>query len=75
MSLPPGLPMWTIYDHPADYPRHFVVRSYLVGREGEGGSRVHLADSLEEARAFVPPGLFCMERSPEDEPQVVETWF
>lgn len=67
--------MWTIYDHPADYPRHFVVRSYLVGREGEGSSRVQLADSLEEARACVPPGLFCMARSPDDDPPIVETWF
>lgn len=78
-SEPPGLPMWTIYAHPLDHPDHFVVRSYTVVRDGRDGperdSKIALADSLEEARKLVPPGLYCMTRSPLDEPQIVETWF
>jgi hypothetical protein len=36
--------------------------------------RVQLADSLDAARTLVPPGLFCMIRSPADDPFIVETW-
>ena len=35
---------------------------------------VQLAESLEQARALVPPGLYCMQRSPDDDPGVIETW-
>lgn len=73
-GMPAGLPMWTIYDHPSDYPRHYVVRATIVGRSVPS-ERVQLADTLEEARALVPDGLFCLARSPGDDPVIVETWF
>jgi hypothetical protein len=25
-----GLAMWTIYDHPKDFPEHFVARKWLI---------------------------------------------
>lgn len=68
------LPMWTIYDHPSDYPLHFVVRSYLVNRGGEHDSHIALAETLEEARGLIPSGQTCLGRQPGDEPQIVETW-
>jgi len=71
-----SLPMWTIYDHPVDYPRHFAIRAAIVSLvETMPSDRVQLADTLEEARKLVPPGLFCQPRSPGDDPVIVETWF
>lgn len=78
------LPMWTIYCRPTDYPNHYVVRRCVViqaEHHARGASltlrhdhECQLADSLEEARKLVPPGLFNLHRQPEDEPQIVETW-
>lgn len=70
-----GLPMWTIYDHPADYPGHFVVRCYLVETGRQTTYTVMLADSLDEARSLVPADLYCTPRAPSDDPVIVETWF
>jgi hypothetical protein len=68
--------MYTIYDHPRDYPEKFVVRRCVVMATGE---IEHLdgyaCDTLEQARALVPPGLFCQPRQTEDDPVIVETWF
>lgn len=84
------LTIWVIYygakNHP---PGKWVVRaqdvtgdtSVLIRRasEVEPGVRPHETffecDSLEEARAKVPEGLYRMERHPQDDPVIVETWF
>ena len=74
MSEP--LNIWTIYDHPKDYPEHFVVRRWTVrgrGYENEA-HECRLADSLEEARKLVPPDSACVNRFPEDDPVIVESW-
>lgn len=70
---------WVIYDHPADYPDHFVVRAWRIetGRDPLPGHTAHLADTLEEARELVPIqrlGLVRLERSPDDDATIVETW-
>lgn len=53
----------------------FVVRPHAVD---DSGTRPllehHTAQTLEEARAKVPPGLVCLARDPTDEPHIVETW-
>lgn len=69
---------YVIYKHPADYPDHYVVRAWRIetGREPLAGF-VKLADTLEEARQLVPIerlGLVRIERSPEDDPVIQETW-
>lgn len=70
------LRMFTIYDHPDDYPRHWVVRASTIRPSGPvPDDRVQLADSLEEARTLVPEGLVCMTPMPQDIPCIVETWF
>lgn len=71
----PRLPMATIYEHPADYPDHFVVRIWEVGPNDMRHAGVHLANTLEGARRMVPQQFdYCMPREPDDEPQIVETW-
>lgn len=68
--------VWTIYEHPKDYPDRFVARLFTVTPEaGAQPTKYHLlADSLEEIRNLLPPGLVRIERDLADEPQIVERW-
>lgn len=69
---------WTIYDHPSDYPEHFVAREFLIV---PGGARptpsVMVSTDLEWLRTtlLVDFGMVSLARSPEDDPTIVETWF
>jgi hypothetical protein len=67
--------VYTIYDHPGDYPNHFVVRCTLI-YQGKVMPDDHawLAPTLEQARLFIPPGLNPLPRNPEDDPVIVECW-
>lgn len=71
------LVMWTITYNTADFPGRYVVRGHDIGA---GASRPHamplaVCDTLEQARAEVPPGLLCTARDPSDDPVIVESWF
>ena len=70
------LVMYTIYDHPRDYPDNYVVRAFILTSEGKqyASEECKLADSLEEARKFVPPDKVLTKRYPHDDPVIVETW-
>lgn len=79
MTMPPQerprLPMATIYEHPSDYPDHFVVRVWEVGAKDMRTAGVHLANSLEGARRMVPHRFdYCIPRDETDDPVIVETW-
>lgn len=70
------LTLWTVYDHPLDYPDHYVVRPFMVvdGTVTPGDSS-YLYRDLDLAREWLHRmGLFRLERSPEDDPTIVETW-
>lgn len=78
MTVKEGIVMWTIYDRPKDYPDKFVVRAWTV-YDGNPvpvpGAKVYTADTLEEARKFVPAGLVRFAKHPtHDDPVIVETW-
>lgn len=86
LGIPECLTMWTIYDHPLDFPRVFVVRRVFClpwrdGMPGRDGAGVtfdvvpRIASSLAEARALVPEGLFRQPRHEGDDPFIVESWF
>lgn len=66
---------WTVYDHPLDFPEAFVVRAHRVtaGRS-EPTDKIFVAPTLEEVRTLVPPGLHRLNRRPDDDPKIVETW-
>lgn len=68
------LTIWVIYDHPADHPYDFVVRpSYVYpGRVAFGPAK--MSGTLEGARDLLPEGLYRMDRDPDDDPVIVETW-
>lgn len=66
---------WTIYVHPLDFPEHYAVRMWVVVE----GAVVHmpiagLYDTLEEARFDIPVGLYQVDRDPDDDPVIVESW-
>jgi hypothetical protein len=71
-----GLPMWTIYKNPLDYPDRFVLRRCVVGRGGilHDADPVLVTHTLAQARAAVPVWCVCLGRNPADEPQIVEVW-
>lgn len=69
--------IWVIYYGARNHPPHkWVVRAQDAGK---GGVRPHElffeCNSLEEARAKVPAGLYCQPRQPGDDPVIVECWF
>lgn len=83
LSMPPMPPpdkihMWVIYDHPVDYPDHYVARRFCIERSHAGARGLPLSvisDDLEAIRAvMVRIGLTCLSRSPEDDAKIIESW-
>lgn len=69
------LTTWVVYDHPADFPGHVVVRPWEVfaGRIEPGPAR--LFSSLEQARSVLEPlGLRRLDRQTDDDPTILEVW-
>lgn len=71
-----SLEMWTVYDHPTDYPDGYVVRLFLVDGAGPRPTTTAFrSDDLAKLRAeMVARGLTCLMRDPSDDPKIVETW-
>ena len=72
-----GLAMWTVYDHPIDYPDKFVARRFDVDKGGpKPSASIIIMDDLEKLREVLAyeMHLVCLSRSPEDDPKIVETW-
>lgn len=71
-----GLNIWTMFDHPTDFPEHYVVRLSVVTAAGPNITNVTLySEDLEELReAMRAQGLVCLERDPEDDPKIIEVW-
>ena len=66
------LSLYTIYDRPTDVPEpfRFVVREWHITKQGSvPDPEARFAMTLEEARALIPPGLFCLNRDQDDGPQ------
>lgn len=69
------LPMWVITHKTKDFGDKYVARPHAVGvKTVTPLNKYLLADTLEEIREMLPPGLVCMPRQPEDDPVIVETW-
>jgi len=71
-----ALEIWTIYDHPKDYPDRFVARRHDVDGAGPVATdHVITAPDLATLRkAMIVLGLTCLTRQEEDDPVIVETW-
>lgn len=65
---------YTIYNRPADHPDKVVLRRFRITSASiTPADECHVVDTLEEARAKLPPGLTRLPRYPDDHPNVVET--
>lgn len=72
-----ALAMWTVYDHPTDYPEKYVARRFEVDRSGpKPTDSIIIAPDLDSLRAILALDLHlvCLARSEEDDPKIVETW-
>lgn len=70
-----NLPQFVIYHSPSDFPGKYVVRLWLVGPRMGPTALMATCDTLDEARDFVPLGLFRMPRAELDDAVIVKTWF
>jgi hypothetical protein len=63
--------MWVIYSRPLDYPDHYVVRRW---RDNVPDQLCQLAETLDEARQYVPDGLVQIPAADGDDPCIAEVW-
>jgi len=67
--------MWTVYDHPLDYPDGFAARKCVIGvNTVTHTDEMFTGDTLDEVRALLPPGLYRIHRYEQDDPKIVEVW-
>jgi hypothetical protein len=73
-----SLAMWTVYDHPKDYPDKYVARRFDVLPTGEAwpSDSIMITDTLEHMREIMVTQLHlvCLTRNEDDDPKIVETW-
>lgn len=82
MSRCNELDMWTVYDHPKDYPHDFIARRHVLNTGvavdkpmAKATSDTIIARDLEQIRKQLRgAGLVCIPRMEGDEPQIVEVW-
>jgi hypothetical protein len=69
------LPMFVIYDHPADYPKHFVARMWFTLPQEQCLNVVLRSPELESLQDLMATwGLTKLQRFGADDPAIVETW-
>jgi len=66
-------PIWTIYDHPKDFPDCIVVHVFYGPKATD---KINTFPNLEEARRYVLSrgAAHNMLRWPEDDPVIIESW-
>jgi endonuclease V-like protein UPF0215 family len=68
---PTKIPLICVYKNPADYPGKYIARLWDVDRPT---NIIAIAESLEEIREAKPAEMVIMQRHPNDDPVIVETW-
>lgn len=70
------LDMWTVYDHPRDFPELFVARRWTITAGGvertDDVKGAHTLQTLQDE--LVDMGLTCVPRFVGDDPVIVEVW-
>jgi hypothetical protein len=79
VGIPPNsrdcLSIYTVFDNPTDYQGQFVVRRFESRGTGVTPCEVvATGKSLTEVRDQLPKGLMKLDRHPNDDPNIVETW-
>ena len=70
------LNIWTVYDHPTDFPNSYVARRFEVRAGGSfvTGDIVQ-SDALSIIRkSFRQCGMACLTRAESDDPKILECW-
>ena len=71
------LEIWVVYDHPRDHPDFYIVRRQVATNTGAiqlDGQSVGFRD-LATAQAWLQEkGLTRLDRYPDDDPVILETW-
>lgn len=70
------LSMWTVYDHPRDYPEGYIARRWDIGKNTSlPTADVIRAKNLRTIRdKMTNMGLVKLMRSDGDDPTIVESW-
>jgi hypothetical protein len=71
------LALWTVFDHPTDYPDKFVARRFEVDGYGvKPTGSIIIMNDLDKLREMLEfeMHLTCLTRSPQDDPKIVEVW-
>lgn len=64
--------MWTVYDHPSDYPYHYIAREFV---EGKPSNNYILSSEIGVIREQLQHMyLTCIGRHQDDDPKIVEVW-
>ena len=77
MNKPEPCVIWTLYDHPADYPDSYVARRFEVGPDCRAVATavVVVSTSLMAVReSMAVRGLTPLARARGDDPCIIESW-
>jgi hypothetical protein len=67
--------IWTVYDHPNDFPNSYVARRYEVGSGGFRATKDIVQGELQIVReGFRTCGLTRLRRAHSDDEKIVESW-
>lgn len=66
------LSIWSVYDHPKDFPDVFVARKWEGTRPT--ADTITSEDLATLRRKLAERGLICLTRCPDDDPTILETW-
>lgn len=67
-----GLEIWTVYDHPKDWPHGFIARKWVDGKPtNETICAAHLAEIYDQLEFM---GFYRVPRDPSDDPVIIEVW-
>lgn len=69
------LPMVVIYEHPIDFPHHYVGRIWECLPNALPTNIMVVDATLDGLREKIPPQMVCLARAPDDEPHILEAWF
>jgi hypothetical protein len=73
---PATLTVWTIFEHPDDFPHEFVARRFriIAGHVQPDLDIWFKAASLDAVRRSIPPALHRIGKQPGDTPATRESW-
>jgi hypothetical protein len=75
MSANEKLEMYVIYYRPKDHPTLYVLRKWNISNVGASpDDEFAMGETLDEIRSLVPHYCVRLERDPNDDPVIVESW-